>query len=96
MQKLILLGGGGHCKSCIDVIEQDYDGKGYGHLKKDLAEIVVEFLNPIQERYVELMNDRQYVEKILSEGAAIAHARSEEMMKRIHDSIGFIPQRNND
>ena len=80
----------------IDVIEQDYDGKGYGHLKKDLAEIVVESLNPIQERYRELMKDRQYVEKILSKGAIIARARSEKMMKRIHDVLGFIPQRSND
>lgn len=79
-----------------DVIEQDYDGKGYGHLKKDLAEIVVEFLDPIQERYGEFIKDRQYIEKILSEGAAIAHARSEMMIRRVHDVLGFIPQRNND
>jgi len=80
----------------IDVVEQDYGGKGYGHLKNDIAEIVVEFLNPIQERYRELAKDRQYVEKILSEGATIARARSEMMLRNIHDLLGFIPRRNND
>ena len=77
----------------IDFIEQDYDGKGYGQLKSDLAEIVVEFLHPIQERYGELMEDRQYLEKILHEGSNIAQGRSEMMLSKIHNLLGFIPRR---
>jgi tryptophanyl-tRNA synthetase len=76
----------------IDLIEQDYDGKGYGQLKGDLADVIVQFLQPIQQRYAELADDRGYVDGILRQGAAAAHERSKPMLSKIRDLLGFIPR----
>lgn len=78
----------------LNVIEQDYVGKGYGHLKNDLAEIIIEFLEPIKKRYGACAENQQYIEKILMEGAKAARVRSEQTMKKVQDVLGFIPQRN--
>jgi tryptophanyl-tRNA synthetase len=50
-------------------IEQHFEGQGYGALKKQLVEVVVEGLRPLQQKYDELSRDPQYVEQILKDGA---------------------------
>jgi tryptophanyl-tRNA synthetase len=50
-------------------VVQHFEGKGYGALKSELAELVVETLRPIQQKYTELSADPQYIETILKEGA---------------------------
>ncbi len=52
-----------------DEIVQHFEGKGYGALKTELAELVVETLRPIQENYRQLSADPNYIEEILKEGA---------------------------
>ena len=50
-------------------IEADYEGRGYGDLKKDLAEVVVEGLAPIRERALALLDDPAAVDGLLDRGA---------------------------
>ncbi len=50
-------------------IEQHFEGKGYGALKSELAELVVETLKPIQQKYNEISADPNYIEEILKRGA---------------------------
>jgi tryptophanyl-tRNA synthetase len=50
-------------------IEKHFEGKGYGALKSELAELLVETLRPIQQKYTELSADPQYIEAILKDGA---------------------------
>ena len=42
---------------------------GYGDLKKDLAEVVVEFVTPFRERTLELLDDQTYLTDVLRRGA---------------------------
>ena len=42
---------------------------GYGKFKEDLAEVVVERLRPVQERFNAIRNDKEYLEKVYTEGA---------------------------
>jgi tryptophanyl-tRNA synthetase len=51
-------------------IEEHFAGKGYGALKKELAEVVVEGLQPIQDKFAQLSADPAYIEDILKKGAA--------------------------
>jgi tryptophanyl-tRNA synthetase len=51
-------------------IEEHFAGKGYGALKKELAEVVVEGLRPIQDKFAQLSADPAYIEDILKKGAA--------------------------
>jgi tryptophanyl-tRNA synthetase len=50
-------------------IEEQYRGKGYGDLKKDLAEVVVEGLSPIRDRTRELLDNPRELDDILEAGA---------------------------
>lgn len=50
-------------------IEKEFVGKGYGHLKTTIADVVIESLRPIRKAYEKLMNDQAYIKQILDEGA---------------------------
>ncbi|CAN5246717.1 tryptophan--tRNA ligase [soil metagenome] len=53
----------------VPEIEEQYRGKGYGDLKKDLAEVVVEGLSPIRDRTRELLDNPRELDDILEAGA---------------------------
>ena len=53
----------------VPEIEEAYRGKGYGDLKKDLGEVVVETLAPIRERALELLDDPKGLDDLLEAGA---------------------------
>lgn len=71
-------------------LEQQYAGKGYGAFKSELAEAVVEFLKPIQQRYDELRADHSALEKILRHGAEAAKVRADKVLLQVYDAVGFI------
>ncbi|GID94410.1 tryptophan--tRNA ligase [Amorphoplanes digitatis] len=74
----------------IDELLEQYDGRGYGDLKKDLAEIVVEFVKPIQERTRAYLEDPGYLDKILAVGADKARAVSAVTLASAYQHIGFL------
>jgi len=75
----------------MQAIEDAYAGKGYGDFKVDLAEIVVEELRPIQERYQELQSDKAELERILREGAETANRRARRILDKVRRKVG-LPQ----
>lgn len=62
----------------------------YGHLKVDLAEVVVETLAPIRERTLELLEDRAQLQAILDRAADKANAIAEVTLREVYDKVGFI------
>jgi tryptophanyl-tRNA synthetase len=77
----------------IAELEADYEGRGYGDLKKDLAEVVVEALAPVRARALELIGDPAELDRILDDGAARAGERAAATLARVHDRVGFLPRR---
>ena len=77
----------------IPDLEKEYDGRGYGDLKKDLAEVVVEFVTPFRDRTLELLQDRTQLDSILRDGADRANAIAERTLADVYDRIGFVPRR---
>ncbi|MHC4472881.1 MAG: tryptophan--tRNA ligase [Planctomycetota bacterium] len=73
-------------------IEAAYGGKGYGVFKDDLAEVVIETLRPIQERFAELRSDKKEVERIMAEGAAAAERRGRRILDKVKRKVGFVPR----
>jgi tryptophanyl-tRNA synthetase len=71
-------------------IEGHFAGKGYGQLKSEVAEVVVEALRPIRERYKELMADTAELDRLLALGAERARAVSEPKVEEIKRKVGFI------
>jgi tryptophanyl-tRNA synthetase len=74
-----------------DEIEARYDGAGYGKFKEEVAEAVVELLDPIRLRYGELRGDPAELGTILARGAGKAHAIAAATLGRVHDRVGFVP-----
>jgi tryptophanyl-tRNA synthetase len=74
----------------IDELLEQYDGHGYGDLKKDLAEIVVEFVKPIQERTRAYLEDPGYLDKVLAVGADKARAVSAVTLGAAYQNVGFL------
>lgn len=68
-----------------------YAGKGYGDLKKDLAEVVVETVRPIQERTRTYLDDPSQLDKLLAAGAEKARAVAAETLATVYDRVGFLP-----
>lgn len=71
-------------------IETKFAGKGYGDFKKALAELIIEKLAPIQEKYHKLIADKSYLDKILAEGKTKASQIAEKTLKDVKKKVGFI------
>lgn len=71
-------------------IVKKYDNKGYKEFKKDLANIIIENLTPIQEKYNKLIKDKDYLDKILAEGAKKAKVIAQKTLSEVKDKIGFV------
>jgi tryptophanyl-tRNA synthetase len=76
----------------IDKLVDGYAGRGYGDLKKDTAEAVVEFVTPIKTRVDELLSDTTELEGILAAGATRANEVSAKTLKRVYERLGFLQQ----
>ncbi|MBQ1070973.1 tryptophan--tRNA ligase, partial [Micromonospora sp. D75] len=75
----------------IDDLVAAYDGKGYGDLKKDLAEVVREFVTPIQERTNGYLNDPAQLDKLLARGAEKARVVADATLRAAYERVGFFP-----
>ncbi|MDP4111535.1 MAG: tryptophan--tRNA ligase, partial [Bacillota bacterium] len=72
----------------IEELEAKYEGKGYGEFKGDLAEVVVNALKPIQDRYYELIESEE-LDRILDEGAERANRTANKMLKKMENAMGL-------
>ncbi len=76
----------------VDKLVDGYAGRGYGDLKKDTAEAVVEFVTPIKTRVDDLLADTGELEGILAAGATRANEVSAKTLKRVYERLGFLQQ----
>ena len=75
----------------VDDLEKGYAGKGYGDLKKDLAEVVVETVTPIQERTAQWLDDVAELDRVLGLGAERAREVAAATLTAAYDRVGFLP-----
>ena len=72
-------------------LEAAYAGRGYGELKKELADQVVDFIAPFRDRTFELIEDRSYLDEVLRDGTARARAVAQATLRDVLDRVGFLP-----
>jgi tryptophanyl-tRNA synthetase len=72
-------------------LEEHFAGRGYGDLKKELAEVVTEFVTPVRARTLELLDDQAELERILAAGAARAREVAAPTVAAAYDKVGFLP-----
>jgi tryptophanyl-tRNA synthetase len=73
-------------------LEEAYAGKMYGHLKVDLAEVMVDFLTPLRNRTNELLEDPAELDRLLARGAERARAIASVTLANAYDKMGFLPR----
>jgi tryptophanyl-tRNA synthetase len=71
-------------------LEADYHGRGYADLKADLAEALIEFLGPFQQRYRELAADPAETSRLLQIGADKARAVARGTLAAVYERVGFL------
>ncbi len=72
-------------------LEEHFAGRGYGDLKKELAEVVVDFVTPVRQRTQELLDDPAELQRILAQGAARAREVAGPTVADVYDKVGFLP-----
>jgi tryptophanyl-tRNA synthetase len=71
-------------------VERAYDGAGYGDLKRDVGEAVVELLAPVREQYLELRADEPELLRLLEVGAEKARMASAPTLAAMYERMGFV------
>ena len=74
----------------ITDLENHFSGKGYGDLKSEVADVVVEYLKPIREKTLELLSDEAHLLAMLSKGAAKAHEVSSTTLAKTYSNLGLV------
>ena len=72
-------------------LEEHFAGRGYGDLKKELAEVVTDFVTPVRERTQELLGDPAELQRVLAQGAARAREVATGTVAEVYERIGFLP-----
>jgi tryptophanyl-tRNA synthetase len=75
----------------VEALESAFEGRGYGDLKSEVADVVLETLTPLRERTRQLLEDRTELERILREGTERAGAVAEATLRDVYDRVGFLP-----
>ncbi|MGZ4281092.1 MAG: tryptophan--tRNA ligase [Gaiellaceae bacterium] len=85
MEILAIMGG-----QELSEIEARYDGQGYGAFKDEVAEAVVNALDPIRQRYEELRGDAAELDRLLALGAGKAREASAPTLEQMYKRMGFV------
>ena len=72
-------------------LEEHFAGRGYGDLKKELAEVVTDFVTPVRERTQQLLDDPAELQRILAQGADRARGVAARTVADVYDKVGFLP-----
>jgi tryptophanyl-tRNA synthetase len=61
----------------------------YGDMKKQLADDIVKFVNPIRDRIIEILSDDKYLLKVVTDGAQKARASASKTVREVREIIGY-------
>ena len=74
----------------VPALEEHFQGKGYGALKNEVADVVIAAMEPVQKQYEGLIKDRTYLESVLKDGAAAAQKRAYKMLGKVYRKAGMV------
>ena len=77
--------------TAIPDLEAEFAGRGYGDLKKAVAEVVLDAVEPFRTRMDELLADPAELDRILASGAERAVVVADATMRRVRDALGLLP-----
>ena len=72
-------------------VATEFGDVGWGQFKPVLTEVTIEALKPIQTKYQEIMDNKDYLNSVLREGAAKAREVANTTLFRVKDALGYLP-----
>ncbi len=73
----------------VSALVEDYEGRGYGALKSDLADAVVSFVTPFRDRTLALLDDQAHLTAVLEQGRAQAGEVATATLRDVYQRVGF-------
>ena len=73
----------------VEAVLKQYGGQGFGVFKPALAEVTVNHLAPITQRYREILDDTGFIDSVLKDGAERADAISAPIIDDVRKLVGF-------
>ena len=73
-------------------VEKEFDGKGYGDFKMAVGESVVDVLKPLQDRFADLSNNKDYLDSVIKNNTEKAQYFSNKTLRKVQKKVGF-PER---
>lgn len=73
-------------------IEKEFDGRSYGDLKEVVGQSVVEMLKPVQQKYNELIANKDYLNSILKDNSEKAAYMARKTLSKVQKKIGLLPR----
>ena len=74
----------------FEEIEREFAGKGYGAFKPAVGDAVIETLRPIREEATRLLEDKQYLCSVYTEGAQRASVIARKTLRKVYKKIGLV------
>lgn len=74
----------------ISELESEFEGRGYGDFKGEVAEVVVEYLRPIRSKALELLEDQAHLIGLLHEGATKARLVAGQTLSDTYKNLGLV------
>lgn len=74
----------------VDELVSGYEGKGYGDLKSDTADVLTDFVVPLQQNVNEFLADEAELDRIIANGALRAREVSAQTLATVYDKVGFL------
>lgn len=74
----------------IPALEEQFAGRMYGDLKKEVADVVVDFVTPFRDRTLELLDHQDHLQQVLAQGAETAGAVAEATLRDVYQRVGFV------
>jgi tryptophanyl-tRNA synthetase len=74
----------------IDEVINKFSGRQFSEFKKELAELAISVLTPINAEMKRLMQDTTHIDAILRDGAERARAVSAPIMAEVQEIVGFL------
>ncbi len=71
-------------------IENEFTGKGYGDFKPAVAEVIIETLRPVQDKYNSIITEKAYLEELYSKGAESARIIARKTLSKTMRKIGYV------
>ena len=76
-------------ETSLEKLLNEFSGKNFSEFKEKLSQIVVDKIAPISIEIKKLLDDKKFIDKILSEGCNKADVVASKKVKKIHEILGF-------